>query len=1356
MIYLLRFDNNTIIHPVIISDFSAMPSSKRPSGDKRNDKKAIKLDGRYNENTLFSKMLQDCGVTLSDGSRANSMNMEQSLFLKRFNDAIVSHKDYPTVTADILKGIEKYMENDERFLRMMLTTGLIENVEDDDELPAAPQDSIVRLMLKTLPLQTRLAKSLIGRMSDFAEDPIRTLENSTEDPINSLHLILNQLRWLDSMEDANSVALKLVETASQLKGEIACSIITSLPEIVGDEVEDIIMDKLEEFLSDNHNMTIPLLNTVGSLNCSPKAFLSFEKNVFLLLNSRKLDEYPSIVKFLLQTMTESNAENNIARMRPHISFSLTSYSQDSISSNQNVIDAALSLLAETILHAAQYRSIVADAWIKILKESDNFTCADFVTIILFSASYNANLRKNAVALLKTKVMQDIIDDQLVCSAFKDCTIVLNQYFATILDLATQFLSSNSLPIRQFGGYLYTSMFMELKSSLRKDVIKSLVQHVSTFSVSEVDTALDFLLQIVSGKLDLIMPYVDCVGEVMDHMERLTSSQMRVIFEIMTRMSTAGGSCNSSKLEETLGGVIRKYSTHSLTKFKCIGIIGAVGTLNVLGKTEICSEKNFRNIKSTLNFSHEIIGSDNRIGSYYFDELCNVSFDSIHPRLRKKLYAVIMKIISEKFVIERDNLTEEDMSLKSTFGSQNDSKSTISVYQSIHTCDSSHLLLCPMFKALFKVATESQEEEVFNLAQLPVQIHCSVFEAKQFKSQTPTEQKMALDALFITINLFRENVNVLCSQRAEFHHLLSRINSILEVENIIESLLPNCSQKYNPPLMIAEFANFNQHDEKIAGSVTQTQSSHTTQLQSPKDGAGVIKKSKTGKRKNDAGFAFQSLKPQYFRELTSGIVVVLETPMTEDLFEEDVNAANSSDDVTLTAGQALFILRDLKLKIVHKLPTRVAEKRSPFLSTPTYGFEELDKIVEGDFGKSVCNAMPSLCNHLESVSSVYEDNRNEHLDMKNRRLLLSLYENILETMLHILSWRGLRSTLVLLKRVLFNIAKRFSPGLSENSSMRNLVKGSMGYLQQFENTIGESSLQAAVIMMKLLHIVSGFDDMEHDNSELTKKLHSFSINMLKIDWDSCIDQTSPAAKKNDHLLCLLKMNVQTSDDLMKCAAHFVDEGLCKLGTDDIVYPNFQKGNSHVLYCGLLEVMADETSKIPTIKPRDEESTRIEILLKWNDCMKVIGVIVKLLREYHSRQNVLASLKHGKTIIDNFIKNGLPICEKLFHLFQDDIVSTLKHLQSSTRQLQHLTCHSKVTQDTVLAKQVPPLKKSLESLIFQVKAMLAFHNCEGAFWLGNLKNRNLQGEEIISQLSQSHNSQDPNTTCEYQEMSYSESY
>ena len=40
----------------------------------------------------------------------------------------------------------------------------------------------------------------------------------------------------------------------------------------------------------------------------------------------------------------------------------------------------------------------------------------------------------------------------------------------------------------------------------------------------------------------------------------------------------------------------------------------------------------------------------------------------------------------------------------------------------------------------------------------------------------------------------------------------------------------------------------------------------------------------------------------------------------------------------------------------------------------------------------------------------------------------------------------------------------------------------------------------------------------------------------------------------------------------------------------------------------------------------------------------------------------------------------------------------------------------------------LKKSLELFVFRVKAMLTVNKCHEAFWIGNLRNRDITGQEI----------------------------
>jgi hypothetical protein len=51
---------------------------------------------------------------------------------------------------------------------------------------------------------------------------------------------------------------------------------------------------------------------------------------------------------------------------------------------------------------------------------------------------------------------------------------------------------------------------------------------------------------------------------------------------------------------------------------------------------------------------------------------------------------------------------------------------------------------------------------------------------------------------------------------------------------------------------------------------------------------------------------------------------------------------------------------------------------------------------------------------------------------------------------------------------------------------------------------------------------------------------------------------------------------------------------------------------------------------------------------------------------------------------------------------------------------------------LTSYVPIVRKTLETLIFRVKGMLVANNSPDAFWMGNLKNKTIAGDEILSQV------------------------
>ena len=137
------------------------------------------------------------------------------------------------------------------------------------------------------------------------------------------------------------------------------------------------------------------------------------------------------------------------------------------------------------------------------------------------------------------------------------------------------------------------------------------------------------------------------------------------------------------------------------------------------------------------------------------------------------------------------------------------------------------------------------------------------------------------------------------------------------------------------------------------------------------------------------------------------------------------------------------------------------------------------------------------------------------------------------------------------------------------------------------------------------------------------------------------------------------------------------------------------------------------------------------------------LVNLTKTWEDSSVLIHCLKFGNKIVSSFIRL-VPSLNACFKQQQDTIQPLLKtfqvlllpslcpHLtslaQTSTRVLQHICAHGKVQQEKRMVKSVPYLKKNLERIIFKVKAMLDNHGCLSAFWLGNLKHRNLQGEEV----------------------------
>lgn len=108
-----------------------------------------------------------------------------------------------------------------------------------------------------------------------------------------------------------------------------------------------------------------------------------------------------------------------------------------------------------------------------------------------------------------------------------------------------------------------------------------------------------------------------------------------------------------------------------------------------------------------------------------------------------------------------------------------------------------------------------------------------------------------------------------------------------------------------------------------------------------------------------------------------------------------------------------------------------------------------------------------------------------------------------------------------------------------------------------------------------------------------------------------------------------------------------------------------------------------------------------------------------------------MRAGRALVDIFLKSCLPFLKERYREHRGSVIQICKMHQKPTRILQTFCAHSKFTRDTSLTGLVPPLRKSLELLLYRVKDLLQAHNASDAFQLGNLKHRDINGEVLGSQ-------------------------
>ncbi|XP_048954535.1 Fanconi anemia group D2 protein isoform X4 [Canis lupus baileyi] len=352
----------------------ASKARKQPLS-KKTKKSHVRVEVEEND-SVFVKLLKTSGVILKTGESQNQLTVDQIVFQKKLFQTLRKHPSYPKIIEEFVSGLESYIEDQDSFRNCLLSC---ERLQDEEaSMGTSYSKSLIKLLLGIDILQPAIIKTLFEKLPEFL------FENVNSDGLNIPRLIISQLKWLDRIVDGKDLTTKIMQLISIAPLYLQHDFVTSLPEILGDSQHADVGKELSELLMENTLLTVPILDVLSSLRLDPKLLTQVRQLVMSKLLSVKLDDLPVIIKFILHSVTATDALEVISELREKLDLQhcilpsrlqasqskLKNKGRQSSSGNQeNSGQDCVILLFDVIKSAVRYEKIISEAWIKAIEST---------------------------------------------------------------------------------------------------------------------------------------------------------------------------------------------------------------------------------------------------------------------------------------------------------------------------------------------------------------------------------------------------------------------------------------------------------------------------------------------------------------------------------------------------------------------------------------------------------------------------------------------------------------------------------------------------------------------------------------------------------------------------------------------------------------------------------------------------------------------------------------------------------------------------------------------------------------------------------------------------------------------------
>lgn len=1299
----------------------------------------------------FEEILEKSGLTLSDGTGNHSLVFEPAKFLRNLKSTLENNVDFPRNVTEFVKGFKNCTKDEENF-KLFLIKNVYLTAEDSSECRIV-QDSVSKFLLNVSCLQELLVDYVLERATEFAID----------DKTTWVQMLLKHLMFLDSIVSESKLMNALKELLDVAGHSTRLEIITCLPDIICHLQHESIALELGKYLTEDQELAPAILDCLSYL-CLPNDLKAqvHQQMLTILKTSAPPNFFPNLVNFFL-TGNNSDTDLDVIRgLRDGLDWTLVgTQSNMDISSSQVMTVLALK-------NAVAKSRVLAMNWLKVInqvKTDQEHKPLDIIMLLILFSSSNAR-EKIIEGIFRKRIKAGLFKSELINITFVKFKPVLREYLKEMLKIAKILLKTKTEPsIVEFAANWFNVVFKEMKDS-QKAVISELLVRDYTDNDESIVTSLNILTKIATEDISSLKAHSLQIFCLVDMLDNLTVDGIHLVMDLLCGLAFG---VDNSFLQSDVHMLINKQLSSSNLEIKIRGIIGGIMAV----KHMVCSDLNQESDQTDSEISEignlpdgppkdaaTIIDLISKSTSkfpemicLFYDELAQVlsTCTNIESTFLSWLSSAVTKDLTDIFIIDVDETVTRDVegipiSVQFRLNPRDEEEGEIAL-NLVNLCfgeveESSDLRILPSLFRLTQLVYTKQHHG--NLSSIDALLGCGILmprvDTEIGLEDFDQEQAVKiLDCYVFCINWFRELINAFLTQEDLRERVIQRLNALICLERNLARFIKNLSIDYKPPLCSYEpnhtgknksaiiqekakkFAKKGGQKKKKSVPETDTSIVLPATLRTQPESTQLLPQAAISDSKC-------KLNLNLFRVLDFEVLNLFE----EELVIEDIPVdCLTIPDSKFRPHNILLLLDEISPKLSTILPSKI--KKNGFFgraAPPKQIHRKPEEVIENCF-----KILPRICYYMETIAESVQKTLDANDGVRDSMGLFTeigseaqlCLSSLLNTLSIIFSWSGFQSqnNTAKLKEGLSVLANRRHPEKASNkTSLKELVSESSIYALKYKDWC--LLIATAVSLVSFFKVLSKI----YEDKITTKKLVLLSLDMLSQTWRDSLGMPEKGLVYNQHLDILLSCYFTKPDvDMIKSLSMELKVQVPLLAEKNRALGTFQciiKSNFPLLFRATYSALYD-AAKLEIDKGLSDN----EHLELWKNVATSMKDFTEILKIQENRTNLLTFLKKSIPLLRFFLSHGMPMMELKLRSEPDAVVEILRLLQYSTRFLHSLHCISRLKKDTSFVAYLPQMKLIMETLVYRVKAALSANNCSEAFWMGNLKNKNLQGELIPSQ-------------------------